>query len=180
MKFGKEYNFSKDEKDLYEKIFKFKFKSNNVVDIYYELYCKLVMKYNSIYKSQDKEYNYILKPSGLFSSLTLSIDSNKSINNDILNNSESNKKQLININKLNTKLNNKHDENHIEKFYSPYCEVINEIKLMNKSFNESELSLDLSNDIELDLSNDIDSLKNQLVRDKNILIKKYTDCCILS
>ena len=188
MKFGKEYNFNKDEKDLYEKIFNIKFKSINVVDIYYELYCKLVMKYNSIYKSQDKEYNYILKPSGLFSSLTLSIDSNKSINNDILNNSESNKKELIINNKLNNKyyekinkkLNNKYDENHIEKFYSPYCEVINEIKLMNKSFNEKELSLDLSNDIELDLSNDIDLLKNQLVRDKNFFNKKYNYCCILS
>ena len=143
MKFGKEYNFSKDEKDLYEKIFKFKLKSINVVDIYYELYCKLVMKYNSIYKSQDKEYNYILKPSGLFSSLTLSIDSNKSINNDILNNSESNKKELIIDNNLNKKLNNKYAENYIEKFYSPYCEVINEIKSINKSFNESELSLDI-------------------------------------
>ena len=188
MKYGKEYNFNKDEKDLYEKIFKFKFKSINVVDIYYELYCKLVMKYNSIYKSQDKEYNYILKPSGLFSSLTLSIDSNKSINNDILNNSEQNKKELIINNKLNNKyyekinkkLNNKYDENHIEKFYSPYCEVINEIKSMNKSFNEKELSLDLSNDIELDLSNDIDLLKNQLVRDKNFFNKKYNYCCILS
>ena len=180
MKFGKEYNFSKDEKDLYEKIFKFKLKSINVVDIYYELYCKLVMKYNSIYKSQDKEYNYILKPSGLFSSLTLSIDSNKSINNDILNNSESNKKELIIDNNLNKKLNNKYAENYIEKFYSPYCEVINEIKSINKSFNESELSLDISNDIELDLSNDIDLLKTEMVNEKNILIKKYNDCCILS
>ena len=136
MKFGKEYNFNKDEKDLYEKIFKFKFKSTNVVDIYYELYCKLVMKYNSIYKSQDKENNYILKPSGLFSSLTLSIDSNKSINNDILNNYDKNKKELIKINKLNNILKKKLNEEYIEKFYN--------LNSINNESNLKDLSLDIS------------------------------------
>ena len=47
MKYGKDYNFNNDEKDLYEKIFKFKLKNTNVVDIYYEIYCKLVIKYKS-------------------------------------------------------------------------------------------------------------------------------------
>jgi len=145
MKYGKDYNFNNDEKDLYEKIFNFKFKSKNVLDVYYELYCKLVMKYNSIYKSEDKENNYILKPSGLFSSLTLSIDSNKSINNDILDNCEKYKKKSINVDKLNIGLTKKNNEEYIEKFYN-----INNINNINNNSNLKDLSLDISNDINLD------------------------------
>jgi hypothetical protein len=169
MKFGKEYNFNKDEKDLYEKIFKCKLKSINVVDIYYELYCKLVIKYNSIYKSQDNKNNYILKPSGLFSLLTLSIDSNKSINNDILDNCESNKKQLI----INNNLNKNYDSKYIEKFYSPFSDVINEIKYMNKDLSIDELHIDIVNDITIDHHREISNKLKCLPLNNN----KY---CIIS
>lgn len=169
MKFGKEYNFNKDEKDFYEKIFKFKFKSINVVDIYYELYCKLVMKYNSIYKSQDKDNNYILKPSGLFSSLTLLIDSNKSINNDILDNCESNKKESLMI----YNLNKNYDTKYIEKFYSPFSDVINEIKYMNKDLSIDELHIDIVNDITIDHYREISNKLKCLPLNNN-------KCCIIS
>ena len=86
MKYGKEYTLTIEEQELYAKIFDFEIKKNNISEIYYEIYCKLVLKYNVIYKSNNN--SYILKPSGLYSSYCLSIDDNinLSIKTDILNN----------------------------------------------------------------------------------------------
>lgn len=85
MYYGKEYDLTDDEHQLYENIFQLKLKKTNIVDIYYELYCKLIFKYNKIYKLKNKN-NFILKPYGIYSSLTLYTDNQKIINNDILNN----------------------------------------------------------------------------------------------
>ena len=148
MKYGKEYTLKDDEKELYQKIFNFKFKNNNVVDMYYELYCKLALQYNSIYKSQDKKNNHILKPNGLFSSLTLSIDSNKSINNEIIINSNKYIKKSINIVRINNDNKNKtSSEKSIEKFYNLQ--------------NEKELEIDIKNDIELDINSNNEKNYNQ-------------------
>jgi hypothetical protein len=133
IKYGKEYIFTNEEKELYEKIFNLKFNNNNIVDIYYELYCKLSLKYNCVYKLENT--NYILKPIGLFSSLTLNENSNKSINNDIVN-----KSKKIFIKKINDNKNKKYDEKYIEKFY-------NLVDIEENNYNDDN-SLIINNEIE--------------------------------
>jgi len=62
MNIGENYNLNRDEKEIYQKIFGFKFKKNNVCDIYNELYkkfkrkrpgrfSKLVLKKRSFFES---------------------------------------------------------------------------------------------------------------------------------
>jgi len=146
MKYGKEYSLKNDEKELYQKIFNFKFKNNNIVDMYYELYCKLALKYNSIYKSQDKKNNHILKPNGLFSSLTLITDSNKSINNEIINNNKYNRKS-INI----SKINNNNQQKNNEKSDKICNEVLIE-NFYNLNNDYSNLCLEKSDELHSDIN----------------------------
>jgi hypothetical protein len=78
-------NLTNEEKELYENIFKIKFKKSNVLEVYYELYCNLKIKYNKIYKDENDLYTII--PRGKFSIHALSKLENKKteINNEIEN-----------------------------------------------------------------------------------------------
>ena len=69
-----------DEKEIYEKIFNIKIKSSSIIDIYYEIYWNLIMKFNKIYLSSDSHTNsytntddFLLMPVGKYSNLTLDI-----------------------------------------------------------------------------------------------------------
>ena len=115
--------------------------------MYYELYCKLALQYNSVYKSQDKKNNYILKPNGKFSSLTLITDSNKSINTEIINNNKY-QKNSINITRINNNKNKTCNEERNEEF------IENFYNLSNNQSNYEKLKIDISSDIELDLKLD--------------------------
>ena len=73
---GKEYILMEEEKEIYEKIFNIKIKSSTIIDIYYEIYWSLIMKFNKIYLSSDGHTNtddFLLMPVGKYSNLTLDI-----------------------------------------------------------------------------------------------------------
>ncbi len=145
MKYGKEYILNNEEKECYQKIFKVQLKNNNIVDLYHELYCKLSLKYNCVYKSKDNKY--ILKHNGLFSSLTLNENSKKSINNDIIHKSKN-----IFISKINDNQNKKYDEKYIENFYN--LEYEDESYFDNISVpsnNEDEIAKNMSKCIPLNV-----------------------------
>lgn len=85
---GSSYNLTPEEINIYNKIFNINIKKTSVEDIYYEIYWKLTLKYNKIYKLNR---SYFFKPNGLFSKLTLnelnSLNHNFSeLNNEIINN----------------------------------------------------------------------------------------------
>jgi hypothetical protein len=76
IQYGKEYMLIDEEREVYEKIFNIKLKSSNVIDIYYEIYWNLIMKFNKIYLSTNSEKNiedFLLMPIGKYSNLTLDI-----------------------------------------------------------------------------------------------------------
>lgn len=71
---GKEYIMTKEEKLQYELIFKCKIKNNMIKDVYYEIYYKLIHKYNEIKMIKKKNVNiniYKKIPIGIYSRLTL-------------------------------------------------------------------------------------------------------------
>jgi len=83
---GKTYDLTKDEINVYNKIFNIDIKKTTIEDIYYEIYWNLTLKYNKIYRinntpnthnlsnsSNKKIRKYFLKPSGNMSKLTLNI-----------------------------------------------------------------------------------------------------------
>ena len=105
---GKEYILTEDEKDIYEKIFNIKIKSSNVIDIYYEIYLNLIMKFNKTYLSTNSHTNsedFLLMPVGKYSNLTLDIqninlkDVLKKKVNETMNNKSIN--TVFNHNKIN-------------------------------------------------------------------------------
>jgi hypothetical protein len=61
---GPEYVLTSDEKSLYNTLFKIKIKSKIVKDVYYELFSKLLLRFNNLFTKK-------LFPSGPFSKLTL-------------------------------------------------------------------------------------------------------------
>jgi len=67
---GKDYELKKEEKELYEKIFKIKLRYKKVGDIYYEIFCYLLLKYNN-FENTHRDNIYKLKPVGKFSSHAL-------------------------------------------------------------------------------------------------------------
>lgn len=74
MQHGKEYYMTKEEKLQYELIFKCKIKSNRINNIYYEIYYKLLQKYNEIKLLKKKNVNvkmYKKIPIGKYSKLTI-------------------------------------------------------------------------------------------------------------
>ncbi len=76
IQYGKEYMLIDEEREVYEKIFNVKLKSSTVIDIYYEIYWNLIMKFNKTYLSTDGEKNiedFLLMPNGKYSNLTLDI-----------------------------------------------------------------------------------------------------------
>lgn len=74
MQNGKKYLFTKEEKLQYELIFKCKFKSNRLDELYNEIYYKLINKYNEIKIIKKRNMNlkiYKKKPIGIYSKLVL-------------------------------------------------------------------------------------------------------------
>jgi hypothetical protein len=74
MQNGKEYVLTREEKLQYELIFKCKIKSNHIKGIYYELFYKLIQKYNEIKMIKKKNVNvklYKKIPIGKYSRLTI-------------------------------------------------------------------------------------------------------------
>jgi hypothetical protein len=74
MENGKDYIMSREEKLQYELIFKCKLKKNKINDVYYEIYYKLIRKYNDIIPIKKKNANvkiYKKIPIGAYSKLTI-------------------------------------------------------------------------------------------------------------
>lgn len=67
---GKDYELKKNEKELYEKIFKFKIRNKKMGDVYYEIYYYLLLKYNN-FENTHRDNIYKLKPVGKFSKQAL-------------------------------------------------------------------------------------------------------------
>jgi hypothetical protein len=65
---GTEYNLTYNEIYIYKNILNINLDSTNIKQVYYEIYYKLLIKYNNIKKKNDI---YYLEPIGLFSKLTL-------------------------------------------------------------------------------------------------------------
>jgi hypothetical protein len=78
MKYGKEYNLTKNELKLYSDLFNHQFEETNIHTLFYEIFKYLKIKYNDIVKKND---NYFLIPKGKFSKLTLQ---EKQISNEYL------------------------------------------------------------------------------------------------
>ena len=70
MIYGKEYNLSKAEKDVYEKIFGMKINKTTIQDIFDEIFLHLILKYNNL-KETDNDDIFELTPVGKYSSLTI-------------------------------------------------------------------------------------------------------------
>ena len=66
---GKDYNLSCDEIFIYNKLLNLDIFSNNIKEVYYEIYFKLLFKYNNIVKKNDNDI--FIEPIGLYSKLTL-------------------------------------------------------------------------------------------------------------
>ena len=74
IKYGDKYLLNSEEKKIYENLFNIKLNKYNINEIYYEIYEFLTSKFNKLYKLYEKESNeYIFKPIGKFSSLTLDV-----------------------------------------------------------------------------------------------------------
>jgi hypothetical protein len=67
---GKDYELKKNEKELYEKIFKFKIRHKKMGDVYYEIYYYLLLKYNN-FENTHRDNIYKLQPVGKYSALAL-------------------------------------------------------------------------------------------------------------
>jgi hypothetical protein len=67
---GKDYELKKNEKELYEKIFKFKIRHKKMSDVYYEIYYYLLLKYNN-FENTHRDNIYKLQPVGKFSKQAL-------------------------------------------------------------------------------------------------------------
>ena len=67
---GNECELNHSEIEIYENIFKLKISMTKLNDIYYELYNKLMLRYNTLYKTSTENI-YTLVPNGKFSSLCL-------------------------------------------------------------------------------------------------------------
>jgi hypothetical protein len=67
---GKDYELKKNEKELYEKIFKFKIRNKKMGDIYHEIYYYLLLKYNN-FENTHRDNIYKLQPIGKFSKQAL-------------------------------------------------------------------------------------------------------------
>jgi len=73
---GKDYILKEEEKEIYEKIFNIKIKSSSIIDMYYEIYWNLIIKFNKIYlstNSHTSSEDFLLMPIGKYSNLTLDI-----------------------------------------------------------------------------------------------------------
>ena len=66
---GKDYNLSCDEIFIYNKLLNLDIFSNNIKDVYYEIYFKFLFRYNDIVKTNDNDI--YIEPTGLYSKLTL-------------------------------------------------------------------------------------------------------------
>jgi hypothetical protein len=66
---GKEYNLSSDEIFIYSKLLNLDLFLSNIKDVYYEIYFKLLFKYNKIVKKND--IDIYIEPIGPYSKLTL-------------------------------------------------------------------------------------------------------------
>ena len=70
MIYGKQYNLSKSEIDVYEKIFGMKINKTTIQDIFDEIFVHLILKYNNL-KETDNHEVFELTPVGKYSSLTI-------------------------------------------------------------------------------------------------------------
>jgi hypothetical protein len=66
---GNTYELNNEEKELYELIFNIKLESLQTIDVYHEIYNKLLIRYNHITKDSDSLF--LCKPIGNFSKLAL-------------------------------------------------------------------------------------------------------------
>ena len=67
---GKDNELNNNEKKIYENIFNIKLKKINVVDIYYEIYDALLLKFNILVKTAEED-TFVLVPNGKFSLYSL-------------------------------------------------------------------------------------------------------------
>ena len=67
---GKDYELKKNEKELYENIFKIKIRHNKMSDVYYEIYFYFLLKYNN-FENTHRDNIYKLQPVGKFSKQAL-------------------------------------------------------------------------------------------------------------
>ena len=67
---GNECELNNSEKEMYENIFKMKISKTNLNDVYYEIFNKLVLQYNTLSKGSSENI-HTLVPNGKFSSLCL-------------------------------------------------------------------------------------------------------------
>jgi hypothetical protein len=67
---GKDNILSNNEKKIYENMFNIKLKKTNIVDIYYELYDILLLKFNILVKTAEED-TFVLVPNGKFSLYSL-------------------------------------------------------------------------------------------------------------
>lgn len=73
MVYGKDYILTDDEKNIYECVLNMKLIKSSINDIYYEIYHKLVQKYNVITPTHYNEKIFKFEPIGKFSSNSLHI-----------------------------------------------------------------------------------------------------------
>lgn len=103
IKHGDKYLLNSEEKKMYENLFNIKLNKCNINEIYYEIYEFLTSKFNKLYKLFEGDTNeYIFKPIGKFSSLTLdvrNININKIGVNDVKDLEESEYLEILGKNK---------------------------------------------------------------------------------
>lgn len=76
MYYGDKYELSHDQRTLYEKIFNMSFSELTIRSVYYEIYGKLIKKYNTLIYEEDKG-TYTLIPIGKYSQYSLKCKTKK-------------------------------------------------------------------------------------------------------
>lgn len=97
---GNTYELNNEEKELYEFIFNIKIKSLKTIDVYYEIYNNLLIRYSHINPNETGTKNpdnlFLCIPNGNFSKLTLQPQLRKIVtDNNIFENSQENESDLL-------------------------------------------------------------------------------------
>jgi hypothetical protein len=142
---GKDNILNNNEKKIYENMFNIKLKKTNIVDIYYELYDILLLKFNILVKTAEED-TFVLVPNGKFSLYSLksytkqikltdttgvNIVTNEIDNNEIDNN------EIDNVfNKVNNEIDNLVNKINNEIVYNEIVKIINndEVEIVDNSY----------------------------------------------
>ena len=142
---GKDNVLSNNEKKIYENMFNIKLKKTNIVDIYYELYDTLLLKFNILVKTAEED-TFVLVPNGKFSlyslkSYTKQIKLTDTTGVNIVTNEIDNNEIVNVVNKVYNEIDNNEIDNLVNKVnneivYNEIVKIINndEVEIVDNSY----------------------------------------------